>query len=492
MNGKGLWLLNAFICLTSVYSFGHPITFKVIAPQCRQLFRAPPTLKEQVLSKNLSDIPVPSRSKSLEFRRNSETVAEINPTASVEQILLETSMYSATPEFAIEHGGPITREIIKKIPEWYYDKAKELGLFPNIDVRVHNLSRDALPADVDLFPAIPGWHTDGEFRETYSAQPDLNHVPISFHIIATVSTHRSGVSNTQFLNTPIAVYTSEHLPDFRLWQSVHSYVETIQNRSTDFMPDGAITMFDARSLHRAMPVKNNGWRLFFRMSMWHKPNLDEGQISLQEQLYLLPKPTAKPNPIVEFSPTISSKVRGRFKGFSEISELAKEQSLVGATFDFARMNGGGLTRELIKKVPEDFLKLSKAKGMIPVVDVIVFRLYPGYRPIFPDYSGKPIKSGWHQPFLSTKNEMEELPEIYMAISTSNAGGVNKTVFADGTILNDGEILEVSSHLPRKENNTVERGWRLLMRVSLRHPDEVHLGRKVDQQYVDPQSESYGW
>lgn len=46
--------------------------------------------------------------------------------------------------------------------------------------------------------------------------------------------------------------------------------------------------FDSWTLHRAMPTKIRGWRLFFRMAMWHKPNLGEdGMISKQEQVYKL-------------------------------------------------------------------------------------------------------------------------------------------------------------------------------------------------------------
>lgn len=46
--------------------------------------------------------------------------------------------------------------------------------------------------------------------------------------------------------------------------------------------------FDSWTLHRCMPAKIRGWRLFFRMAMWHKPNLgDGGMITKQEQVYKL-------------------------------------------------------------------------------------------------------------------------------------------------------------------------------------------------------------
>ncbi len=85
--------------------------------------------------------------------------------------------------------------LLDLVPDWYYEKAEQLKLYPNCDVRIHRL----YPGD---FPAYPGWHCDGEYRETYFSQPDLDRINVHYHITATASSHSCGVSNTQFLNEP--------------------------------------------------------------------------------------------------------------------------------------------------------------------------------------------------------------------------------------------------------------------------------------------------
>ena len=120
---------------------------------------------------------------------------------------------------------------------------------------------------------------------------DLSKAPVSLHAVTTVSTHPQGVSNTRFLDTAMQLEAVEDLPDASLWTEVHRYVEGLDKDIYKFtdMRDGDIAMFDARALHKAMPVKTSGKRLFFRMSLFHRPGLGEGHISKQEQLYLLPQ-----------------------------------------------------------------------------------------------------------------------------------------------------------------------------------------------------------
>ena len=209
-------------------------------------------------------------------------VGNVSPTATIGELAQEVSVYSATPDFIRKHCGPIAQRILGVVPDWYYDEAARLGLFPNADIRIHRL----YPGD---FPAYPGWHCDGEYRETYFAQPDLDRIQVHNHLVCTVSTSPSGVSNTQFLAEPFA-FRLEDQPtqEITLWGKVHGAVEQQQTKTLYDTKDGDLVMFDSLTLHRAMPAKVRGWRLFFRMSMWHKPNLgDGGCISKQEQVYKL-------------------------------------------------------------------------------------------------------------------------------------------------------------------------------------------------------------
>lgn len=441
-------------------------------------------VKEQVLQGVSRDL---SRSV-FKFIPNYEVVTRVAPTA--EDLLGEQSMYSATPEFAREHGGEITNTIIDHIPHWYYESAAKLDLYPNIDVRVHDLDLANIPQGFSLFPAIPGVHADGEFRETYFSQPDLSRIPVSFHIVATVSTQYEGVSNTRFIDTPMQMTTVENLPDAALWATVHSFVEGLASYAATDMQDGDLVMFDARTLHKAMPVKQSGQRLFFRMSMWHKPNLGDGQLSKQEQLYLLPQPGFKADTVDPLAaPRQPAKIIGNFAGNARISHLAEEQSIFGASIAEINATGGDLSKRLVAQIPADFAP----PGYVPVVDMLIFRLYPGYRPFFPDYNGRPQAVNWHVPTLTAGNEDAgmQLQELWMSVS-SHAQGVNHTEFSDGVQLRDGIVLQTSATTPRRELPTKNRGWRLLMRVRVVPENQVEPARLLTQQYVDPASEETGW
>lgn len=490
------YALTTLLLVNVAHATGYRLT---ILPKVKPIG----SIKEQVVQGATHDL---SRTLFM-FIPNYGVVAQATPM--VEDFIGEKSMYSATPEFAREHGGTITNEIIDKIPDWYYESAAKLGMYPNIDVRVHDLNLEEIPVGHDLYPAIPGWHADGEYRETYFSQPDLSRIPVSFHIVSTSSTRPEGVSNTRFIDTAMQMETSEDLPDSALWAEVHRYVERLDNYKFTDMRDGGIVMFDARTLHKAMPAKASGKRLFFRMSMWHKPNLGDGQISKQEQLYLLPKAGFKENvtdPTRLMSP--EQKVIGTFAGTARISHLAQEQSIFGATVAEINQNGGDISKQLVAQIPPDFAPA----GYVPIVDMLIFRLYPGYRPFFPNYRGKPQSVNWHLPHLDLQRELiqpddfllgtndhsvavtaegERYKELWMSVS-SHEDGVNVTEFSGGVQLQDGIVLLTSATSPRRELPTKNRGWRLMMRVRLLPEGKVEPSQLITQQYVDPASEEAGW
>lgn len=213
------------------------------------------------------------------FRPNFSVLAQLQPIFPIKDFEKEHGVYSATPEFVRKHCGDIGRMVLESVPDWYYAEADALGLYPNCDVRVHRL----YPGD---YPAYPGWHCDGEFRETYFSQPDLNKIKVHKHLICTISTHETGVSNTQFLTQDLEAYFEKVDSEHTLWGQVHSLIESNKYKRTVDTKDGQLVCFDSWTLHRAMPTKVRGWRLFFRMSMWHKKNLgDGGMITKQEQVY---------------------------------------------------------------------------------------------------------------------------------------------------------------------------------------------------------------
>jgi hypothetical protein len=213
------------------------------------------------------------------FKPNFHVVTDFKNVFPIADLEREIGVYSATPEFIRSKCGDITNLILAQVPDWYYEESDRLGLYPNCDVRIHRL----YPSD---FPAYPGWHCDGEFRETYFSQPDLNRIQVHKHLIATVSSHDEGVSNTEFLDQDFQFASDRINPDHGLWQQVNEILEATPNKKVVESKDGQLMCFDSWTLHRACPTKNRGWRLFFRMAMWHKKNIgDGGMITKQEQIY---------------------------------------------------------------------------------------------------------------------------------------------------------------------------------------------------------------
>ena len=212
----------------------------------------------------------------------------VKRTRSIEELEEEQGMYSATVPYAKKHGGPITNEIIDAIPEWYKKEACDLCLFLNIDIRVHRL----YPGN---YPAYPGWHCDANYRETFFGQPSQERTKLSKHIICTVSSEPDGVSNTVFLeNSPVIIDMDGDPNDGApFWAKVDERINKAFNVKMSppeikekRVPDGTLTLFDCATLHRAEAARVRGWRLFFRVSMWYRPNLDGGKLSKQEMIYM--------------------------------------------------------------------------------------------------------------------------------------------------------------------------------------------------------------
>ena len=214
-----------------------------------------------------------------EFNANHSTVATVCGTATLEDLESEQGMYSATPEFCNEHGGPIAKSLLQSVPESYLNEARSRGLYPNIDVRVHRLYEGN-------YPAYPGWHCDAQHRETYFGQPKPDQTKLSNHLIATVSSHTDGISLTQFIDEPVEINLPESDPNEKLWKKVDAEMRKIGDWKTWTMPDGKLTQFDCWTLHRCVPASKRGWRLFFRVAMWYRPNLEQGKLSKQEMIYM--------------------------------------------------------------------------------------------------------------------------------------------------------------------------------------------------------------
>ncbi len=213
------------------------------------------------------------------FKPDIGVVGKFTKKATISQLAEETGMFSASPAFVKEHGGPLTNEILDAIPQDWLEEAAELKLYPNIDVRVHRLYQGD-------YPAVPGWHCDGEYRQTYHSQPELDKVPLHRHLVGTISTEDTGVSLTEFVDEEITIDLDESDDaEQGVWEQVHDHIETVKPKLL-LAEDGQLFDFSSLTLHRATPATTRGWRLFVRASMWHKPYLSgEGTLARQEFVY---------------------------------------------------------------------------------------------------------------------------------------------------------------------------------------------------------------
>lgn len=258
-----------------------------------------------------------------------------------------------------------------------------------------------------------------------------------------------------------------------------------EQKNIEYIEDGRLILFDARTLHQTSPVKSYGSRLFLRLSMWHKPNIGEGQISNQEQIYLIEKEGVKSRKNLSLI-NKEIKVLGKLKQSKyEIEEIAEEENIFGATLSEAKQNGNKVYNDLINQIPESFLREAKEKGLKPVLDIMNFRLYSNYRPFFPDYAGKPKDVDSHIP------SRKHLKELWMFVS-SEKDGVSSTEFNNQFVSKPGQIIEAYSNMPRKELRATSRGWRVMLRVRFVPKNQKTEIKKLNQQYVHPYSLHEGY
>lgn len=204
---------------------------------------------------------------------------KVEPLFSIDELSDETMLYSASLDFALDNGGPITRKILGKMI--YLDEVIKAqngeydGLNIVIDTRCHMLMKG-------MYPAIPGWHCDAFPRHKKYAQPDLlNGNKEVKHYICLVS-NVENVSRTQFALDSVTIDVDEK----NVWKSVSRQIKNkVENKDIKARQctEGDIIEFDQQTLHCALPCVNPGWRFFLRLSFYHSPPINK--IRKQVQVY---------------------------------------------------------------------------------------------------------------------------------------------------------------------------------------------------------------
>lgn len=199
---------------------------------------------------------------------------------SIEDFKQEQSFYAASPKFVKTYGGKIAQFLLDHIPEEYL----KLSSAPlNIDFRVHDLQKGE-------YPASPGWHCDESLREHFFGQTQEEKTPVFHSLIVMLSSHKKGVSNTEFIKKPshICLDNIQNLQGQEIWNYVDKEINKRNDIKTLKIKDGEYTLFSPNNLHRVSEAHNDGIRCFMRISFWNYHNKNDdmyGTLSSFEQIY---------------------------------------------------------------------------------------------------------------------------------------------------------------------------------------------------------------
>lgn len=197
------------------------------------------------------------------FVPNVKVVGRIEPLASIETIFAEPMLWSASLEFARAHGGPLTQKVLDVLePEMPEIDAivRANGRYACIDTE----SQDLMEGQ---FPSIPGWHCDVmSVKRPNDGEAEAQIVRDTVVYTCFASTNPEGVSQTLFAAEPLTLEVdTDHV-----WNSVHRGAERFLLHR-EKARDGDVIRFDGNTLHRTSECHRNGWRYFFRLTVYHKP-----------------------------------------------------------------------------------------------------------------------------------------------------------------------------------------------------------------------------
>ena len=194
------------------------------------------------------------------FNSKASIVGNFAQDISNDTIKNEPMFFNCDLEFAMEKGGPITKDFVLSLPnEWLNSDCV-------FDSRVHML----MPG---WYPAIPGFHHDDVPRPPIpvgqhfltAGQPDYDNPRyLSEHIIGLVN---ADVCPTNFA---LGVSTFSEVPEgetvYRQWHP--EVVQKLKDAElTSFSaPDRTLVEFDWQTWHTGTKCVKNGWRWFGRVS----------------------------------------------------------------------------------------------------------------------------------------------------------------------------------------------------------------------------------
>lgn len=190
-----------------------------------------------------------------------------------DQIKNEPMLFSADYNYAMENGGPITKQFIMQLPPEIAGKPDFI-----FDSRSHMLMEG-------WYPCIPGWHLDDVPRTRKDGQPD--HVYPEYkskHAMALVG----DASVTSFLQGNFVledILDGDGRTIYKVWdEAINKALETVPSLEKA-APTNQIIFFDCETFHRGNPATKSGWRWFGRAS-WNTKREVKNEIRNQVQVYM--------------------------------------------------------------------------------------------------------------------------------------------------------------------------------------------------------------
>ena len=204
------------------------------------------------------------------YFKSTYNVIDRLPIYSQSVIKAEPQLWRADRAFALDRGGPITKDFLQRLPD--HGEAMKV-----LDSRVHML----MPG---MYPCIPGWHLDDIPRTRPDGQPDhVRPVYKSVHYAACLG----DASLTHFIYGPLAL---TNVPTNRgiVYQQWHKDIEDLVNAgvvSDVAVRESELVKFGWGSFHRGEAATKHGWRMFIRAS--YDTDLQPmNEVRTQTQVYM--------------------------------------------------------------------------------------------------------------------------------------------------------------------------------------------------------------